>query len=114
PNWSSPAADRGVPESTWHKPAGFEGNEPHRAHRFCKTPGVPGGLWHVEKIEQSAGADLRYVARQGTFERPFPRVRTLLGLLSACLIHFPDPGHGCDRGLSPIFISRKTRSKERC
>ena len=51
---------------------------------------------NVEKIEQSIGANARYVGRQGTFERPFPGVRTLLSLLSACLIHSFDPGHGCD------------------
>jgi hypothetical protein len=99
PNGASPAADRGVPESSWHEAAGLESNPAHAAHGLCQAPGVPSGMGNVEQIEQRVGAHARYVGGQSTFEHPFPGVRTLLGLLSA-LIHSFDARHGCDRGLS--------------
>ena len=94
PNGTSPAANRSVPETTWHEPSRFESDKSHRTHGFCKNPGVSGGMGNVEQIEQSARADARYVGRQDTFEHPLPRVRTLLSLLSG-LIHSSDPA-GCD------------------
>jgi hypothetical protein len=62
-------------------------------------------MGNVEKIEEGNCAYLRYVRRQGSFEHPFPGVRTLLSLLSACLIHSFDPGHGCDlRPFADLYL----------
>jgi hypothetical protein len=99
PNGTSPAADGGVPETAGHEPSRFKSDPAHGAHCLSQTPGIPGATGNVEKIEQGNCAYARYVCRQGSFEHPFPGVRTLLSLLSA-RIHSFDARHGCDRGLS--------------
>jgi hypothetical protein len=86
PNGTSPAADRGVPESAWHEPAGLKSDPAHCAHGVCQAPGVPRRVWDVDKIEQGSCADARDVGGQGAPEHPLPGIRTLLGLLSARLI----------------------------
>jgi hypothetical protein len=83
---ASPAADCGVPEASWHKPAGLESDPAHGAHVPCQAPGVPSGVRDVDKIEQGNCADARHAGGQGALEHPLPRVRTLLSLLSARLI----------------------------
>src|SRR6516164_7246408 len=77
-NRTGPPADCGVAKSARLETPRFESDPPHRTHRLCQTPCVPGRRWDIEQVEEGNRTYARDVGRQMTFERTLPRVGSTL------------------------------------